>query len=111
MINRHPSDCRCCSGPPVEAEPVPEPIELPAVPTPIRVHTPGRAPFDCTLHPDGMLTAVINGQRLRNMLTLADMLDMNWAGARIEFNPGPMPETKPEPVQDAIPLEAREMTQ
>jgi hypothetical protein len=78
----------------------PEPINLPDRPTPIRVHTSDSPPFDCTLHPDGTLTAVINGQHLRNMLTLTDMLEMNWAGARIEFDPQPLPE-EPEPQQPA----------
>jgi hypothetical protein len=109
MKNRHPSDCRCCAEPAAVETPQPEPIVLPDQPTPIRVHTSDAPPFDCTLHPDGTLTAVINGQHLRNMLTLADMLEMNWAGARIEFNPPPLAE-EPEleqaapAVQEAIAL-------
>jgi hypothetical protein len=107
-----PCDCPHCTGPAAKETPAePESIELPDRPTSIRVHTADAPPFDCTLHPDGTLTAVINGQHLRNMLTLVDMLDMNWAGARIEFDPQPLPE-EPEPeqaaaaVQEAIELEA-----
>ena len=105
-------DCRYCtaSSPAAVVEPAePARIELPAEPTPIRVHTADSPPFDCVLHPDGTQTAVINGQQLQNMLTLADMLDMNSAGARIEFNPPPLdaeqpPVAVPGPVQDAIPM-------
>lgn len=111
MINRHPSDCRCCTGRAAEPEPAQAPIVLPDVPTPIRVHKEGMHPQDCILHPDGTLTAVFNGQVHRNLMSLADMFERNWRHARIEFNPGPMPEPEPEPVQDAIPLEAHEMAQ
>ncbi|MET8826049.1 hypothetical protein ABZX40_13335 [Streptomyces sp. NPDC004610] len=62
------------------------------MPTPIRVHTPDRPPFDCTLHPDGALTAVIGGDLRRNLLSFADMRERNWAHAWIEFNPLPLPE-------------------
>ncbi|MFE0727914.1 hypothetical protein ACFW2X_06620 [Streptomyces antibioticus] len=75
------------------------------MPTPIRVHIAGAPPFDCVLYPDGTQTAVINGQRLRNMLTIADMLEMNWADARIEFNPPPLvdqPERPQAAVQEAL---------
>ncbi|MFJ5638687.1 hypothetical protein [Streptomyces sp. NPDC093223] len=65
------------------------------------MHTADAPPFDCVLYPDGTQTAVINGQHLRNMLTLADMLEMNWAGARIDFNPPPLVE-EPERLQVAV---------
>ncbi|MDH6435578.1 hypothetical protein M2158_004055 [Streptomyces sp. SAI-144] len=100
-----PCDCLHCTSPAAEAEVPrePEQIVLPDRPTPIRVHTADAPPFDCVLYPDGSLTAVINGQRLRNMLTLADMLDMNWSGALVEFNPAPLPEdSAPEPVVEAV---------
>jgi len=106
MINRHPSDCRCCSGPAAVATPEPEPIKLPARPTPIRVHSPGLRPVDCTLHPDGALTAVMGGEVRRNFMNFDDMRERDWKHARIEFNPAP-PDEEPEPepaVQEAIAL-------
>lgn len=105
-MNRHPSDCRCCTGPAAAETQEPEPIALPDRPTPIRVHTEGRPPFDCTLHPDGTLTAMFGGELRRNFMSFDDMRDRDWAGARIEFNP-PALDNEPEeaaPVQDAIPL-------
>ena len=105
-----PCDCRHCKAPAIEETPaVPEPIGLPAVPTPIRVHTADRAPFDCTLHPDGTLTAVFNGEQRRNFMTFADMRERAWAQARIEFNPPPPveepePEQAPPVVQEALAL-------
>jgi hypothetical protein len=99
-VSRHEEMCPHCRGkagldeaPAVEAQPV----VLPAVPTPIRVHHDGR-PFDCTLHPDGTLTAVLGGELRRNFFTLAEMLERNWAGAHIEFDPQPLAE-EPEPGQ------------
>jgi hypothetical protein len=105
-VNRHPSDCRCCVEPAAVETPEPEPIALPDYPTPIRVHTPGLSPQDCTLHPDGTLTKVINGELHRNFMSFADMRERNWRHARIEFNPESLPE-EPEPesaVQEAIAL-------
>ena len=78
------------------AEPFTMP-ELPDVPTPIRVHTADAKPFDCTLHPDGTLTAVIGGEVRRNFLSFADMCERNWAGAHFEWNPQPLPDAEPEP--------------
>lgn len=81
-------------------------IALPDVPTPIRVHQPGRTPFDCTLHPDGTLTAVMGGEVRRNLLSFADMRERNWAGAHFEVDPPPLvEEALPEQtvtVQDAL---------
>lgn len=106
-MNRHPSDCRCCSpGRVVDTPAEPESIELPVEPTPIRVHQPDRPPFDCTLHPDGTLTAAFGGELRRNFMSFADMRERGWATARIEFNPGPLVE-EPEPeqaVQEALAL-------
>lgn len=107
-MNRHPSDCRCCTGPAAVETPAPEPIALPDTATPIRVHIDGRPPFHCTLHPDGTLTAVFGGELRRNFMGFEDMRDRDWASARIEFNP-PALDDEPEeatPVQDAIPLTA-----
>lgn len=96
-----PCDCRHCqpATPAAVASAVPEPVELPAVPTPIRVHTADFPPMDCTLHPDGTLTRVAaSGELLRNFMTFADMRERGWATAHVEFNPGPLPE-EPEPEQ------------
>lgn len=85
-------------------DPRPEPIALPAEPTPIRVHTDGLPPFDCTLHPDGTLTAVVGGEVRRNFMSFAEMRERNWTRSRIEFHPGPL-DTEPETtaaVQDAL---------
>ena len=80
---------------------------LPDMPTPLRVHTGDRAPFDCTLHPDGTLTAVVGGEVRRNFMTFADMCERNWHGAHFELNPPPLveepaPEPAVEAVQDAL---------
>lgn len=89
----------------------PQPIELPDAPTPIRVHRPDLPPFDCTLHPDGTLTAVFGGETRRNLVTFDEMREQGWRHAHVEFNPGPLheePEPEPAPavVQDAIPMAA-----
>ncbi|MBE4758355.1 hypothetical protein PV383_19865 [Streptomyces caniscabiei] len=78
------------------AEPFTMP-ELPGVPTLIRVHTADGKPFDCTLHPDGTLTAVIGGEVRRNFLSFADMCERNWAAAHFEWDPQPLPAAGPEP--------------
>lgn len=110
MINRHASDCRCCTTP-AQPEPEQQQIQLPDEPTPIRVHKAGLPPFDCTLHPDGTLTALLGGELRRNFMSFDDMRERNWQHARIEFNPPPLdtepqPADEPGPVQDAIPLDA-----
>lgn len=105
-----PCDCRHCtsSSPAAIAEPTEQvEIELPDVATPIRVHTAHQPPFDCTLHPDGTLTAVFNGEQRRNLVSFAGMREMNWKHAQVEFNPPPLPdepEAAPavEVVQDAL---------
>ncbi|MGY1548402.1 hypothetical protein [Streptomyces sp. MN6] len=87
------------------------PIPLPDQPTPIRVHRHDQAPMDCTLHPDGSLTAVLAGRLHRNAFTLADMLATGWADARIELHPAPLDvdggggAPAGTSVQDALPLE------
>jgi hypothetical protein len=114
-MNRHEELCPHCrakagldTGHTTEAEATMP--DLPETPTPIRVHTADRPPFDCTLHPDGTLTAVLGGEVRRNALTFADMCERNWAGAHFELNPPPRTEPAAEPtaaaVQDAIPINA-----
>jgi hypothetical protein len=77
--------------------------ELPDVPTPMRVHTPDRAPFDCTLHPDGTLTAVMGGEVRRNFFSFADMCERNWVDAHFEFNPPPLiEEPAPQPAAELV---------
>ncbi|MEU9754366.1 hypothetical protein AB0D90_14670 [Streptomyces althioticus] len=111
----HRGKCGCPHCKPKQpAAPAPaarEPIPLPEQPTPIRVHSPGRPPQDCTLHPDGSLTATLAGRPHRNALSLDDMLATNWEGARIELNPAPLPHVDggggapaDTSVQDALPL-------
>lgn len=109
MINRHPSNCRCCVSPATEPLTGPEPIALPDKPTPIRVHSAHWPPQDCTLHPDGRMTMQAHGQTLTSMLSFDDMRETSWAQARIEWDPPPLPvDPEPEPgpaaVQDAIPF-------
>ena len=88
-----------------------EPIPLPDRPTPIRVHSPGRPPMDCTLHPDGSLTAVLAGRPHRCAMSFDDMLDTSREDARIELDPAPMDvdggggAPAGTSVQDALPLE------
>ncbi|MGW6912518.1 hypothetical protein ACWGB8_01650 [Kitasatospora sp. NPDC054939] len=63
------------------------PIELPAEPRRFRVHKDGYEPQDCTLHPDGRMSRELFGQALWSMLSLGDMLEMNWENAEIEWDP------------------------
>ena len=115
-MSRHEEMCPHCRAKagldaPADAGAVAEPIELPDAPTPIRVHQPDRTPFDCILHPDGTLTAVLGGEVRRNLATFADMCETNWATAHFEFNPAPLlqdpaAELAPAVVQAAIPMAA-----
>jgi hypothetical protein len=73
-----------------EQKATPEPIQLPDVPRLIRVHTPDRKPFDCTVHPDGTLTAVIMGRPHRNLMSFADMIATDWSSSHIEWDPAPL---------------------
>lgn len=107
-MSRHEEMCPHCrtqavTGQAGEAAAPPVP-GLPELPTPIRVHVEDRLPFDCTLHPDGTLTALIGGELRRNFLSFADMCERNWAGAHFEVDPPPLEELAPEapPVQDAL---------
>ncbi|MFE2297959.1 hypothetical protein ACFXAW_07160 [Streptomyces sp. NPDC059445] len=103
--------CRAKAGLNGQPVVVVQEIDLPDLPTPIRVHNGDMPPFDCTLHPDGTLTAVLGGEQRRNALGFAAMRERNWIDAHFEINPEPLP-AEPEPiqaavvVQDAIPLAA-----
>ncbi|WP_037616364.1 hypothetical protein [Streptomyces aureus] len=109
-MNRHQQMCPHCRAKAAGADTVDtveaQELELPAEPTPIRVHNGDMPPFDCTLHPDGTLTAVLGGEQRRNALTFAEMRERNWATAHFEIKPGPLPELVEAAVvvQDAIPL-------
>lgn len=69
-----------------------DPVQLPDVPRLFRVHTDGRAPQDCTLHPDGRMSMQAGGQTLWSMVSFDDMRAMNWRDARVEWDPAPLPE-------------------
>lgn len=62
-------------------------IELPAEPRRFRVHQAPDAPQDYVLHPDGRMSMRLGGQTLWSWLSLEDMLQMNWEGATIEWDP------------------------
>lgn len=106
-----PCDCRHCKTPALTAveETGHEPVQLPTVPRPFRVHTPGCPPQDCVLYSDGRMSMEAGGQTLWSMVSLDDMREMNWRASHIEWDPAPLVE-EPEPgaqpvaVQDAIPL-------
>lgn len=107
-MSRHEEMCPHCrakaglDAPTQIATPV-EPITLPDVPTPIRVHSEGLPPFDCTLHPDGTLTAVVGGEPRRNWMSFADMCERNWSSAHIEVDPAPLvEEPDPGPAVEAV---------
>lgn len=72
---------------------------------PFRVHLANGRTQDCVLHPDGRMTMEAAGQTLVSLPSFEDMLDMNWADARIEWNPAPAePDTtQPEPSQLGLP--------
>ncbi|MEU9498213.1 hypothetical protein [Streptomyces sp. NPDC048196] len=103
--------CRHCltPAPVVEPEPV-APVALPTEPRQFRVHNEDGDIQNCTLHPDGTMTMVMAGQVWRSLLSFDEMRQMNWANARIEWDPAPLvPEAEAPPtagpVQDAIPLQ------
>jgi hypothetical protein len=75
----------------VDAPVVHEPITLPTMSRPFRVHRDGRTQ-DCTLHPDGRLTTVMAGQEWVSALSFDEMRERNWADA----------EPEPAVVQDAL---------
>lgn len=109
-MSQHEDRCPHCrakkAGRPV-ADEGPQEVVLPDRPTLIRVHQPDRAPFDCTLHPDGTLTAVLGGELRRNFFSFDEMRERDWATAHFEFDPQPLPvegepETAAVPVQEAF---------
>ncbi|MER5302242.1 hypothetical protein ABT039_22665 [Streptomyces lasiicapitis] len=82
--------CVHCRTPTAEPSPEPArhaPVQLPSRPRRFRVHSPGRAPQDCTLHPSGTITRVMAGQLWVSGLSFDDMLERDWAAARIEWDP------------------------
>ncbi|WP_435245045.1 hypothetical protein [Streptomyces tendae] len=98
-MSTRPCTCRYCAPPTAESAPEPAArpvVELPDAPRAFRVHTPDGQTQDCTLHPDGKMTTVMAGQVWRSGLSLEDMLEMNWSGARIEWDPAPV---EPDPAQ------------
>jgi hypothetical protein len=81
---------------------VPELSEAPRV---FRIHYPAGHARDYTLHPDGRLTCAIAGQVLTTSLSFADMAEMSWEGAHIEWDPEPIvdqPEAEPEPAVEVV---------
>jgi hypothetical protein len=90
---------RTAPSQPTPAEPTgpAAPVELPAEPRAFRVHLDDRRPQDCTLHPDGRITSVMGGQTWRSAFTFDELLDMDWDGARIEWDPVEEPEPEPVP--------------
>lgn len=94
-----PCDCRHCVPPvptPAAVEPEGGPVQLPVEPRPFRVHHPDGRTQDCTLHPNGRLTAVMAGQEWTSALSFDEMRATSWARARIEWDPAPV-EPEPEP--------------
>lgn len=92
--------CRPTDDSTATAQPstTPGPIELPTEPRPFRVYLDDRDPMDCMLHPNGQITTVTNGETWRSAFTFDEMREMNWADARIEWDPAPMAEAdEPEP--------------
>ncbi|MGC0317304.1 hypothetical protein [Kitasatospora acidiphila] len=83
-------------------------IELPAEPRRFRVHQPPYPPKDYVLHPDGRMSMGLGGQTLWSWLSLDDMLQMNWEGAEIEWDPegepGPAaaPSTRPATMEPTL---------
>ncbi|TQE33164.1 hypothetical protein [Streptomyces ipomoeae] len=90
-----PCGCRYCRPQPA-AEPAPAerpaPVELPDEPRRFRVHLDGYRTQDCTLHPDGRITSVMSGQLWRCAFTFDEMRELDWAEARIEWDPADEPQ-------------------
>lgn len=90
--------CKYCAdqetageGAPV-TEPAPATVELPTVPRRFFVHFADGHVQDCTLHPDGTLTAAMVGQTWRSGLSYEEMHAFGgWAGTRIEWDPAGEP--------------------
>lgn len=118
-----PHTCKYCAPPPhdtdteLAAEEIPgteheladgstsphPPVELPAEPRPFRVHSAkGYPPLDCTLHPDGSVTAFMGGNWYRNAYPFDGIRATDWADARIEWDPAPLTTTDTPPAITAI---------
>jgi hypothetical protein len=102
-MNRHQQTCAHCrakagleAGPVADIEPIDVP-DLPDEPRVFRIHYPAGHARDYTLHPDGRLTFAIAGQLLTTPLSFADMADMSWEGAHIEWDPEPTEPAAPVP--------------
>lgn len=83
-----------------------DPTTVPG-PRAFRVHTEGCEPQDCVLHPDGRMTMELGGQSLVSWFSLEDMLEMNWADSRIEWDVDPTtPAASPtvSPTAQALPM-------
>lgn len=112
-MNRHQQMCAHCrakagldTASDIELEPIPVP-ELPDEPRLFRIYYPAGHARDYTLHPDGRLTFAIAAQLLTTALSFAEMVDMSWEGAHIEWDPDPIKPVIPVPglpplVQDAL---------
>lgn len=115
-MSRHEETCPHCrakagldTGPLGEIEPIPVP-DLPDHPRVFRIHYPAGHARDYTLHPDGRLTFAVAGQLLTTSLSFADMVEMSWQGAHVEWDPEPAESVtqlpRPEPVQNVLILPA-----
>ncbi|MFF2571098.1 hypothetical protein [Streptomyces sp. NPDC058084] len=102
------SACTCPYCDPKAPEPLAEPaarqpVELPSEPRKFRVHSTDGGTQDYTLHPDGRMTTVMAGQLWVSCLSLDDMLEMNWADDRIEWDPQGEPEPPESPAPEPSP--------
>ncbi|GAA1112015.1 hypothetical protein [Streptomyces javensis] len=101
--------CHKTTTPELKPHPAHEPVQLPSEPRDFRIHSPGRRPQDCTLHPDGTITSVMAGQLWRCGQTFDEMRQMGWRDSHIEWDPAPPHDTgqqrdDDEGVQEAIAL-------
>ncbi|WP_030236881.1 hypothetical protein [Streptomyces sp. NRRL S-350] len=72
--------------------------ELPEGTRRFRVHPVGGQAVDCHLWPCGKLTMDMGGQRWRSAFSFAEMREMGWKDARIEWDvEGPAPQDQPLP--------------
>ncbi|MEU7155129.1 hypothetical protein [Streptomyces chrestomyceticus] len=93
--------CRAKTGVPEPVAEAPASIVLgepPDKPALFRIHYPDGHARDYTLHPDGRLTMTAGGQQWVSALSFDEMAAMSWGGARIEWDPAPLPE--PETARD-----------
>lgn len=87
------------------------PVELPTEPRAFRVHFEHHGPQDCTLHPDGRITSFMGGQTWRSAFTFDEMVALDWAEARIEWDPADehQAELEPDPVPAVVEPEQQEL--